>query len=177
MSCASCCAHDIACHAVVTVNTTAQQHHASDQNGERTPSSQGLAQTNPPTPDVDIPTKSATSHHAPQEHKQNQESVQKRGPLHGIWVLSPRMTLLVAHEVRAGGFGRVRRLFRAVGSGSSPCMTVTATGVAPSTLLTAVARVAGKAVSVEALCRAIDYTMKRVTVDPFFTTVPASGSV
>lgn len=117
MSCASCCAHDIACHAVVTVNTTAQQHHASDQNGERTPSSQGLAQTNPPTPDVDIPTKSATSHHAPQEHKQNQESVQKRGPLHGIWVLSPRMTLLVAHEVRAGGFGRVRRLFRAVGSG------------------------------------------------------------
>ncbi len=118
-------------------------------------------------------------HHTtpPQEHKQNQESVQKRGPLHGIWVLSPRMTLLVAHEVRAGGFGRVRRLFRAVGSGSSPCMTVTATGVAPSTLLTAVARVAGKAVSVEALCRAIDYTMKRVTVDPFFTTVPASGSV
>lgn len=50
-------------------------------------------------------------------------------------------------------------------------------GVALSTLLTAVVRVAVEAVSVEALCRAIDYTMKRVTVDPFFTTVPASGSV
>ena len=50
-------------------------------------------------------------------------------------------------------------------------------GVAPPMLLTAVARAAVEAVSVEALCRAIDYTMKRVTVDPFFTTVPASGSV
>ena len=54
---------------------------------------------------------------------------------------------------------------------------VSGVGVAPSTLLTAVVRATVEAVSVEALCRAIDYTMKRVTVDPFFTTVPAPGSV